>query len=127
MKIATWNVNSLTARWGRVEAWLATKSPDVVLIQETKQNDVKFPAKDLAALGYESAHYGQGQWNGVAVFSKVGIEDVVAGFGDDDHRGDLWWRARDFVLRAQWPCSRQPPLRLQARVAREASRTGGRT
>jgi exodeoxyribonuclease-3 len=84
MKIATWNVNSLTARWGRVETWLNEKSPDVVLIQETKQNDLKFPAKDLAALGYESAHYGQGQWNGVAVFSKVGIEDVVSGFGDDD-------------------------------------------
>ncbi len=59
MKVATWNVNSLTARWGRVEAWLTAKSPDVVLIQETKQNDVKFPTSGLAALGYESAHYGK--------------------------------------------------------------------
>ncbi|MGB8197708.1 MAG: exodeoxyribonuclease III [Acidimicrobiales bacterium] len=84
MKVATWNVNSLTARYGRVEAWLASRSPDVVLIQETKQNDEKFPAKELSDLGYESAHYGQGQWNGVAILSKLGIDDVTRGFGDED-------------------------------------------
>jgi len=50
MKVATWNVNSLTARFARVEAWLATRNPDVVLIQETKQNDTKFPTKELADL-----------------------------------------------------------------------------
>jgi len=84
VKIATWNVNSLTARWPRVETWLIDKSPDVVLIQETKQTDAKFPFAELAALGYESAHYGQGQWNGVAIFSRVGLDDVTRGFGDDD-------------------------------------------
>jgi exodeoxyribonuclease-3 len=82
--VATWNVNSLTARWARVEEWLVAKSPDVLLIQETKQNDAKFPFAPLRALGYESAHYGQGQWNGVAILSKVGLTDVVRGFGDDD-------------------------------------------
>ena len=89
MKIATWNVNSLTARFARVEAWLATRSPDVVLIQETKQNDAKFPTKEFADLGYESAHYGQGQWNGVAVLSRLGIDDVARGFGDDDPEARL--------------------------------------
>ena len=84
MNVATWNVNSLTARWDRVATWLQANSPDVVLIQETKQNDEKFPAAALSDLGYESAHYGQGQWNGVAIFSKVGLEDVQRGFGDDD-------------------------------------------
>ena len=84
MIVATWNVNSLTARWSRVEEWLSAKSPDVLLIQETKQNDEKFPFAALRALGYESAHYGQGQWNGVAILSKVGLSDVVRGFGDDD-------------------------------------------
>jgi exodeoxyribonuclease-3 len=84
VKIATWNVNSLTARWSRVDAWLRESAPDVVLIQETKQHDQKFPSATLTELGYESAHYGQGQWNGVAIFSKVGIEDVTKGFGDDD-------------------------------------------
>jgi exodeoxyribonuclease-3 len=84
MIVATWNVNSLTARWPRVEAWLVEKNPDVVLIQETKQTDAKFPFTELARLGYESAHYGQGQWNGVAVLSRVGLGDVTRGFGDDD-------------------------------------------
>ena len=84
MNIATWNVNSLTARWPRVSEWLETTSPDVVLVQETKQTDAKFPFAGLAELGYESAHFGQGQWNGVAIFSRVGLEDVVSGLGDDE-------------------------------------------
>jgi exodeoxyribonuclease-3 len=84
VKVATWNVNSLTARWPRVEEWLVAQKPDVLLIQETKQTDEKFPFGALAALGYESAHYGQGQWNGVAILSSIGIRDVVKGFGDDD-------------------------------------------
>jgi exodeoxyribonuclease III len=82
--VATWNVNSLTARWPRVESWLIDKAPDVVMLQETKQTDAKFPFAALEALGYESAHYGQGQWNGVAILSRVGLEDVARGFGDDD-------------------------------------------
>jgi len=82
--VATWNVNSLTARWARVRTWIEDHQPDVLLIQETKQNDAKFPFADFASLGYESAHYGQGQWNGVAIISKVGLSDVRRGFGDDD-------------------------------------------
>ncbi len=84
MNVVTWNVNSLTARWPRVESWLIEKNPDVVLVQETKQTDAKFPFGTLAALGYDAAHYGQGQWNGVAIFSRIGLEDVERGFGDDD-------------------------------------------
>ena len=89
MNVATWNVNSLSARWPRVEAWLIEKNPDVVLVQETKQTDAKFPVEPLAALGYDAAHYGQGQWNGVAIFSRVGLEDVERGFGDDDPEARL--------------------------------------
>jgi len=84
VKIATWNVNSLTARWPRVEEWLRSRDVDVLLVQETKQTDAKFPFDALRELGYESAHYGQGQWNGVAILSRVGMEDVVRGFGNDD-------------------------------------------
>jgi exodeoxyribonuclease-3 len=72
-----------------VEAWLGEKRPDVVLIQETKQNDTKFPAGALSSLGYESAHHGQGQWNGVAILSRVGLEDVTRGFDDDDPEARL--------------------------------------
>jgi exodeoxyribonuclease-3 len=89
VKIATWNVNSLTARWPRVAAWLEVHNPDVLLIQETKQTDAKFPFADAKQLGYESAHYGQGQWNGVAILSRVGIDDVTRGFGDDDPEARL--------------------------------------
>jgi exodeoxyribonuclease-3 len=80
MRIATWNVNSLKVRLPRVEAWLAEVQPDVLCMQETKLADDAFPALTFAALGYESVHHGQGQWNGVAILSKVGIEDVVGGF-----------------------------------------------
>jgi exodeoxyribonuclease-3 len=84
LKVATWNVNSLTARWPRVSGWLEEKSPDVLLVQETKQADVKFPFAAFKELGYESAHFGQGRWNGVAILSKVGLQNVTRGFGDDD-------------------------------------------
>ena len=49
-------------------------------MQETKLSDAKFPSMAFASLGYEAAHHGQGQWNGVAILSKVGLDDVVAGF-----------------------------------------------
>lgn len=84
MRIATWNVNSLNARMERVEEWIAYARPDVLLMQETKLADAAFPALAFGALGYETAHHGQGRWNGVAIVSRVGLDDVVAGFDDDE-------------------------------------------
>ena len=83
VRLATWNVNSLKARLPRVEEWLAIVEPDVVCLQETKMDDTAFPAMALQALGYEAAHHGEGRWNGVAVLSRVGVEDVTTGFGGD--------------------------------------------
>jgi exodeoxyribonuclease III len=80
VRIATWNVNSLKARLQRVEEWLADVQPDVLCMQETKLSDDAFPALTFAAMGYESAHHGQGQWNGVAILSKIGLDDVVPNF-----------------------------------------------
>jgi exodeoxyribonuclease-3 len=80
VRLATWNVNSLRARIERVEEWLSEVQPDVVCLQETKLADDAFPALAFQSLGYESAHFGQGQWNGVAILSKLGIADVVANF-----------------------------------------------
>src|ERR1700722_13345232 len=80
MRIATWNVNSLKVRLPRVEEWLAYAAPDVLCLQETKLADAAFPHMAFSVLGYESVHHGDGRWNGVAVLSKVGIDDVVAGF-----------------------------------------------
>lgn len=82
MRVVTWNVNSLRARLERVEAWLSEVQPDVLCIQETKLADDAFPALAFEALGYESTHFGQGQWNGVAILSKVGLTDVVSNFAD---------------------------------------------
>ena len=82
MRIATWNVNSLKARQEAVERWLARAEPDVLLIQETKLSDADAPEMPMRMLGYEMAHHGEGRWNGVAILSRVGIEDVVTNFGD---------------------------------------------
>ena len=80
MLIATWNVNSLKARLERVTQWVNENQPDVLCMQETKMKDEVFPALTFAEMGYESAHFGQGQWNGVAIISKVGLKDVVTNF-----------------------------------------------
>ncbi|MCL5047759.1 MAG: exodeoxyribonuclease III [Firmicutes bacterium] len=80
MKFATWNVNSLRARTERVQHWLSVNTPDVLCLQETKCSQDSYPADIFSDLGYESAHYGLGQWNGVALVSKLGLEDVEFGF-----------------------------------------------
>ncbi len=82
MLVATWNVNSLNARQAHVEPWLEEVAPDVLCMQETKLNGDAFPFEAFEALGYESVHHGLNQWNGVAILSKVGIEDPVYGFAD---------------------------------------------
>ena len=87
MRLATWNVNSLTARLARVTEWIGAHGPDVLCLQETKQADVKFPTEAFSALGYESAHHGDGRWNGVALLSRVGLADVVRGFGSPEDAG----------------------------------------
>ena len=84
MRVATWNVNSLKARLERLEEWLAYAEPDVVCLQETKLADSAFPAMAFSALGYEGVHHGEGRWNGVAILSRVGIDDVVDAFADGD-------------------------------------------
>jgi exodeoxyribonuclease-3 len=73
-------VNSLKARLPRVQEWISESQPDVLLIQETKLAQDKFPHAEMAELGYESAHFGQGQWNGVAIISRVGLDNVVQNF-----------------------------------------------
>jgi exodeoxyribonuclease-3 len=80
MRLATWNVNSIRSRADRVAAFLQRHDVDVLALQETKCRDDQFPEMMFAALGYETAHVGFSQWNGVAILSRVGIEDVQIGF-----------------------------------------------
>ncbi len=82
MRIATWNVNSVKQRVPRLLPWLDDRKPDVVALQETKLADAAFTAllgTELADRGYEVALNGEPQWNGVAILSRVGLEDPVAG------------------------------------------------
>jgi exodeoxyribonuclease-3 len=85
MRIATWNVNSVKQRVPRLLPWLDERRPDVVCLQETKLADDKLAAllgEELASRGYEIAAHGEPSWNGVAILSRAGLEDVVTGLAD---------------------------------------------
>jgi exodeoxyribonuclease III len=77
MRLATWNVNSVTARLPRLLDWLQRTGPDVLCLQETKT--AEFPVAEVEALGYEVAAHGLNRWNGVAILSRVGLADVTRG------------------------------------------------
>ena len=80
VRIATWNVNSLRSRIDRVEAFLQRHDIDVLAVQETKAREDQLPLMGLQAAGYDVAAAGVNQWNGVAVISRVGLDDVTVGF-----------------------------------------------
>jgi exodeoxyribonuclease-3 len=83
MRFATWNVNSVKARLPRLLEWLDTSKPDVLCLQETKVAADGFPVDEVRELGYDTAAYGQGRWNGVALLSRVGLDDVRQGFAGE--------------------------------------------
>lgn len=80
MRIASWNVNSVRSRADRIVDFLSRHDVDVLAVQETKVSDAKFPYSVFEAAGYEVAHVGFNQWNGVALLSRVGIADVADHF-----------------------------------------------
>ncbi len=83
MRVVTWNVNSVKQRVPRLLPWLDEREPDVVCLQETKLTDEAFRellGEALGERGYEIAVRGEASWNGVAILSRVGLEDVVAEF-----------------------------------------------
>ncbi len=85
VRIATWNVNSVKQRLPRLLPWLDERQPDVLCLQETKLADDAFRdllQAELEGRGYEVAAHGEASWNGVAILSRVGLEDVVAGLAD---------------------------------------------
>lgn len=89
MKFATWNVNSLNVRLPHVLDWLRDAQPDVLCLQETKQEDSKFPYDALKEAGYEAAHIGQKTYNGVAILSRhplANIQRNIPDFDDDQQR-----------------------------------------
>lgn len=83
MRIATWNINSVNRRLEHLTAWLERTQPDVVCLQETKCRAEDFPALVFSGLGYEAVASGTGAWNGVAILSRIGLDDVREGL---DHQ-----------------------------------------
>jgi exodeoxyribonuclease-3 len=85
VRLTTWNVNSVKQRMPRLLPWLDERKPDVVCLQETKLADDAFGElldDALAERGYTAAVHGEGRWNGVAILSRVGLDDVVVGIPD---------------------------------------------
>lgn len=76
MRIATWNINSITTKLPLVQSWLETNDIDVLCLQETKCADADFPEQALRDIGYASAHHGDGRWNGVAIVSRQPLSQV---------------------------------------------------
>jgi exodeoxyribonuclease-3 len=89
VRLATWNVNSIRSRADRVAAFLQRNDVDVLALQETKCRDDQFPEMMFNALGYEVAHVGYSQWNGVAILSRVGLDDVTVGFPGQPAWGEV--------------------------------------
>jgi exodeoxyribonuclease-3 len=83
MKIASWNINSLRKRQDRLFGWLEKDKPDVVCLQETKCPDDQFPVLALEAVGYRSAYHGEKSYNGVAILSKIDMQDVRVSLCDE--------------------------------------------
>lgn len=90
VRVATWNVNSIRARVDRVVDWMQRADVDVLAMQETKCSDEQFPAMTFLGAGYEVVHHGHNQWNGMAIASRVGFEDVQRHF-----EGQPGWAGAD--------------------------------
>jgi exodeoxyribonuclease III len=89
MRLATWNVNSLTVRLPQLLDWLAAQQPDALVLQETKITDDKFPHAEIEAAGYAVQWFGQKTYNGVALLSKTPATDTIRnipGFEDEQAR-----------------------------------------
>jgi exodeoxyribonuclease III len=84
MKIVTWNINGVKARLDTAVSWLSQVKPDVVCLQEIKSVDEGFPGQAFEDLGYHVATHGQKGFNGVAILSRVPLEDVTRGLPGDE-------------------------------------------
>ncbi len=132
MQIATWNVNSLAVRLPQVIEWLETNPVDVIGLQELKLADDKFPAQALAEAGWHAVWHGQKTYNGVALLSRVPLQDVVRNnphFADEQSRLiaatlplEDWHAARDQRLFSQRSSARQRQVCLQNALAGGATR-----
>ena len=102
MKIATFNINGIKARIEALPAWLTAATPDVVCLQEIKSQDEPFPREIFEDMGYRVETHGQKGFNGVAILSKLPLEDVTRGLpGDDSDEQARWIEATVIGTRAE--------------------------
>jgi len=105
MKLATFNINGIKARIEALPAWLAAAQPDVVCLQEIKSVDEGFPREMFEAMGYRVETHGQKSFNGVAILSKLPLEDITRGLpGDDSDEQARWIEATVIGKRAVRVC-----------------------
>ena len=105
MKLATFNINGIKARIDALPAWLASANPDVVCLQEIKSVDDAFPREVFESMGYRVETHGQKSFNGVAILSKLPIEDITRGLpGDDTDEQARWIEATVIGSRAVRVC-----------------------
>jgi exodeoxyribonuclease-3 len=105
MKLATFNINGIKARIEALPAWLAAAQPDVVCLQEIKSVDEGFPREIFEAMGYRVETHGQKSFNGVAILSKLPLEDVTRGLpGDETDEQARWIEATVLGRRAIRVC-----------------------
>ena len=114
MRLATWNVNSVKARLPRLLEWLAEAGPDVVCLQEIKTTTAQFPADEVGELGYETAAHGEGRWNGVALLSRVGLENISRGLPDEPAYEGYEVEAAEEPALLEVPGLRRPEARAVA-------------
>ena len=105
MKIATFNINGIKARFEALQAWLREAEPDVALLQEIKSVDEAFPRELFEDMGYRVETHGQKSFNGVAILSRLPLEDVARGLpGDDSDEQARWIEATVIGDRAVRVC-----------------------
>ena len=93
MKIASFNINGIKARLPALLDWLAEARPDVAVLQEIKSLDEAFPRSEIEDAGYNVATHGQKGFNGVAILSRLPLEDVARGLPGDDSDDQARWIA----------------------------------
>ena len=113
MRIATWNINSVNQRVPNLVAWLKAREPDVVCLQEIKCVDANFPAEPFEALGYNVAVSGQKTFNGVAILSKLPLEDVSRGLPGDPSDEQARFIAATISTPSSRRCARPDPLTVR--------------
>ena len=119
MKLATFNINGIKARIEALPAWLAAAQPDVVCLQEIKSVDEAFPREVSESMGYQVETHGQKSFNGVAILSKLPLEDITRGLPGDETDEQARWIEATVIAPPPRPGLRPLPAKRQPHAGAE--------